>query len=56
MLDTFTAVNAKMSDEEIRRQVMKEFEDEMKNKWRPASVPKQETPQGPIIAGDMFIW
>lgn len=56
-LDSFAAVNNKLSNEEIKKQMIKEFEEELKNRGRPVGMPTQNNqPQGPIAMDNMLLW
>lgn len=55
LMDTFTAVNRSTSDEEIKRQMIVDFEEELKNRGRPASAPKQQSYSGPVVINGMLI-
>lgn len=56
-LDTFIEANGGLSDEEIKKQVIADFEKELLEQHRPANVSRQtNTQQGPVAVNGLFIW
>lgn len=55
-VETALAVNTKLSNEELKRQIAKDFEEELKNRGRPAGIPVQSgNRQGPVVMDGMLI-
>ena len=59
LADSFLQVNTRMSDEEIKRQMVAEFEEELKRRGQPVVSSNAKTPvdtTGPQVANGFLIW